>query len=121
MKKIEEALWSDYKDVSNLIKGIDTKQSELYKTTLEERDKIRNEMIKLKQIQQERFMSDSKIESENRRDKVRNRITLITFGVTTLVSVYAMMTTFKFDQGSTVTSTLGRGILNGFVPKLSKR
>lgn len=121
MKKIEEALWSDYKDVSNLIKGMDTKQTEIYKTTLEERDKIRNEIIKLKQIHQEKIMSDSKIESENRRDRVRNRITLATFGVTTLVSVYAMLRTFKFDQGSTVTSTLGRGILNGFIPKLPKR
>lgn len=121
MKKIEEALWSDYNDVSNLIKGIDTKQTDLYKATLEERDKIRNEMIKLKQIQQEKNMSDSKIESENIRDKVRNRITLITFSITTIVSVYAMIRTFKFDQGSTVTSTLGRGILNGFIPKLSKR
>ena len=109
MNKIEEALWHDYKEVSDLIKGLDEK-SERYGAASEERDRIRNELIKLKQL-----------DSENEREKIRNGITIGTFVVSTAVSVYAIAKTFKFDQVATVTSTLGRNILNGVVPKLLKR
>ena len=43
------------------------------------------------------------------------------FGVSTLLSLYAIIRTFNFDQESTVTSTLGRNILNNVVPKLFKK
>ena len=123
MKKIEEALWQDYDEISEAVKSIraDKQNTELYKVTLEEKDKIRNEIIKLKQINQEKIINDGKIESENKRDRTKNRITIVTFSITTLVSVYAMIMTFKFDQVSTITSTLGRGVLNGFIPRLSKK
>lgn len=109
MNKIEEALWHDYKEVSDLIESLDEK-SERYGAASEERDKIRNELIKLKQI-----------ETEKENEKIRNGITIGTFVVSTAVSVYAIAKTFKFDQVATVTSTLGRNILNGVVPKLLKR
>ena len=120
MRKIKEALWTDYNEVSDLIKGLDVK-SDKYKEALEERDRIRNELIKLEQIEQEKDTKLIQIESENKREKIRNGITIGTFVVTTGVSVYAITKTFKFDQVATVTSTLGRNILNGVVPKMLKR
>ena len=109
MGKVKEALWADYKAISDLIKSLDEK-SERYAAALDERDKLRNELIKVEQI-----------ESENNREKIRNGITIGTFVVTTGVSIYAIAKTFKFDQVATVTSTLGRNILNGVVPKMLKR
>ena len=120
MSKIKEALWKDYKTISDLIDEMDAK-SERYQAALEERDKLRNELIKLQQIELERETKLSQIESENQREKIRNGITIGTFVVTTGVSVYAIAKTFKFDQVATVTSTLGRNILNGVVPKMLKR
>lgn len=121
MKKIEEALWKDYKNISDQLNVEDNTNIEHYKAALEERDKIRNEIIKIKQIDSERNINSNKIESENKRDKIRNRITIITTVTNILLSIYCINRTFKFDQVSTVTSTLGRNILNGFVPKLPKK
>lgn len=120
MSEIKEALWQDYKATSDLIKGLDV-DSENYKTALEERDKIRNELLKFEQIEQDKEIKMSQIKSENEREKVRNKITIGTFVVSTGISVYAIAKTFKFDQVATVTSTLGRNILNGVVPKMLKR
>lgn len=120
MEKIKNALWQDYKKVSDQINGLDVK-SEGYTAALEERDRLRNELIKLEQVDQDRSVKLSQIEAEDKREKIRNGITIGTFVVTTGVSVYAIAKTFKFDQVATVTSTLGRNILNGVVPKMLKR
>lgn len=109
MNKIKETLWNNYEKVNELIEGIEIKD-EKYELLLEERDRIRNELIKLEQT-----------ESENKREKIRNGISIGTFVVSTGVSVFAIVKTFKFDQVATVTSTLGRNILNGVVPKMFKR
>ena len=121
MNKIEEALWQDYKKVSSRIEGIGEVDSNEYKEAVQERDNIRNELLKLEQIKKETNVKVSQINSENKREKIRNVITIGTFAVSTIVSVCTINKTFKFDQVSTVTSTLGRGILNGVVPKLFKR
>lgn len=120
MSKIKEALWQDYEAISKTIGELDVK-SDRYETALEERDKLRNELIKLEQINLDREAKLSQIKSEDKREKIRNGITIGTFVVTTGVSVYTIAKTFKFDQVATVTSTLGRNILNGVVPKMLKR
>ena len=120
MNKIKEALWKDYKASCELLNSLDAKTDE-YQSVLEERDKLRNELIKLEQIEQENNIKKSQIESEDKREKIRNGITIGTFAITTGVSIYAIAKTFKFDQVATVTSTLGRNILNGVVPKMLKR
>ena len=112
MKRIKEALWSDYTEANKQIKSLDAK-SDRYQVLLEEKDKVRNEMIELAKIEQERHIKLSQIESENEREKFRNLISS--------VSIYAITKTFKFDQVATVTSTLGRNILNGVVPKILRK
>lgn len=120
MSKIESALWQDYNDVSNRMKGLEVNSNE-YFDAVKEKDEIRNELLKLEQINNDTMVKVSQIEAENKREKVRNRITIGTFVVSTGVSLYAICKTFKFDQVATVTSTLGRNILNGVVPKMLKR
>lgn len=120
MEKIKETLWSDYDKVSNQINELKV-QDENYNLLLEERDKIRNELIKLDQAEKEINVKKNQIEAENKREKIRNGITIGTFAVSTIVSVGAIIKTFKFDETGTVTSTMGRNILNGFIPKMFKR
>lgn len=120
MKRIKETLWNDYEAVSSQIKNFKSDDNG-YELLLEERDKIRNELIKLEQTDIETNLKKSQMEVESKREKVRNNITIGTFAITTGISVYAIIKTFKFDQGATVTSTLGRNILNGVVPKMFKR
>ena len=121
MNNIKEALWQDYKDANNLIGDLAIENKEQYEVAIKERDNIRNELIKLEQIEKDTIVKVSQIQSENKREKIRNGITIGTFVVSTVVSVCAINKTFKFDQVATVTSTLGRNILNGVVPKIFKR
>lgn len=120
MDKIKDALWQDYKATSDLIKGLDA-NSDNYEAALKERDNIRNELLKLEQLNQDKELKTSQIKAEDERERIRNMITIGTFVVSTGISVYAIAKTFKFDQVATVTSTLGRNILNGVVPKMLKR
>lgn len=118
--KIEEALWQDYKNASDLINGLDIKNVESYRIATEDRDKIRNELIKLEQMKNEKNTQNEQLKSDSRKDLVKNILSIVTFGVTTSVSIYTIIKTFKFDQVSTVTSTLGRNALNGVIPKLKR-
>lgn len=120
MNKIESTLWDNYEAVNQLIMATEINKDE-YKLLLEERDKIRNELINIDQFDQEIDVKISQIECDNMKDKIRNGITVGTFIISTGVSIYAISKTFKFDQVATITSTLGRNILNGVVPKLGKR
>lgn len=120
MKKIMEAFWHDYEENSAIIETLEIGSTE-YKTFLDERDKIRNELIKGEQVLEDRNSKKEQLESDNKNEKIRNLITICTFGISTILSLYALNKTFKFDQEATVTSTLGRNILNNFVPKIFKR
>jgi hypothetical protein len=120
MEKLKQALWNDYEENSSVIDELEIGSGE-YKTHMEERDKIRNELIKVEQIEADREMKNREIESDNRNEKIRNRITIATFAVSTVVSIYTVVKTFRFDQGATVTSTLGRNVLNNVTSKIFKR
>lgn len=120
MDKIKKTLWADYEKVSTKIESTSI-DNDNYELLLEERDKLRNELIKFEQANMDTNLKQCQIEAENKREKVRNQITIGTFAVSTIVSVCAIAKTFKFDQTATVTSTLGRNILSSVVPKMFKR
>lgn len=120
MNKIKEALWKDYDEANKQIKDLDAK-SDRYQVLLEEKDKVRNEMIELTKIEQEKSIKISQIQSEDKRERFRNMITIGTFIITTGVSIFAIAKTFKFDQEATITSTLGRNILNSVIPKIQRK
>lgn len=117
---IIEALWKDYNDLGDILKVIDN-GDDRKNGILEERDKIRNEILKYEQSKNEIEIKREEIIAENRREKNRNRVTYATSIATFTLSLYAIWRTFKFDEDSTMTSTLGRGIMNVFIPKLGKK
>ena len=120
MKNLKEALWSDYTENTELINGVEIGTTE-YKNFMDERDKIRNELIKVEQIEEDRITKEYEIDSEKRNNFIGHAITLGTFAVSTIISVYAISKTFRFDQEATITSTLGRGIINNVTSKIFKR
>ena len=117
---IEKALWKDYNELGDLI-NVMSNDDERKRGLLEERDKIRNELLKLEQSKNDIIIKREEINAEDEREKIRNRITIATFGISTAISLYAIAKTFKFDQDSTVTSTLGRNILNSVIRRLFKK
>ena len=120
MSKTNETLWKNYEEVNEKILNLDTKD-EGYELLLEERDKLRNELIKLEQVKMETELKKSQIEAEDKREKTRNIITIGTFAVTTSVGIWTVLKTFRFDQESTITSTLGRNSITNVVSKMFKR
>lgn len=122
MDEIEKELWNDYKNISNLIDDMSIVDDvEAYKIVLEDRDKIRNELIKLEQIKQEERVNNVKVKSENKRDNFHNIITVGSVVLQTGFGLFALITTFEFDKSATITSTLGRGILNSCIPKIIRK
>lgn len=109
MKETKETLWEDYKEVKQQIKeaGIDHPKYELLVGQL---DKIRDKIVKLEEI-----------ESENKRDKNRNIMTGISIGTTSVIGIWTVIKTFKFDEVATPTSTLGRNCLSMAVQRMFKR
>lgn len=120
MHKIKDALWSDYENVSGLIKGLD-KNDEYYEKAVRERDDIRKELIDLAQIESNKIIGEKQLKSETRRNIINKAIEIGIFIAQTGVSIYLTRLTFKFDQTSTITSTLGRGIVSGAIPKTNRR
>lgn len=119
MKETRDLLMKDYSMVNDLLtvtKGDAEGRGDL----LKERDNIRNELIKMDSIDMEAKTKEAEIKAEDRREKVRNGITIGTFAVTSLISIWAVLKTFKFDETGTVTSTLGRGILGNITPKFKR-
>ena len=116
MERIKEALWEDYEETKKLLEDLEPGTDE-YKMVSAEVDNIRKELIDVGKTDIESDIKKTQIEEDTKRDKTKNRITIGTFMVTTGLSLYALLRTFKFDETDTVTSTLGRNILNSFLPK----
>lgn len=128
--KIEEALWNDYNDAKSKLDGLplDDKKAEVL---IKERDNIRNELIEydksVKELELKKQLSENDVKlkskqltTEQKNELMRNGITIGTFLISTTVSIFTIVKTFRFDEESSVTSTMGRGVLNGVVPKLFK-
>lgn len=128
--KIEEALWNDYNDAKSKLDGLslDDKKAEVL---VKERDNIRNELIEydksVKELELKKQLSENDVKlkskqltTEQKNELMRNGITIGTFLISTTVSIFTIVKTFRFDEESSVTSTMGRGVLNGVVPKLFK-
>jgi len=128
--KIEEALWNDYNDAKSKLDGLslDDKKAEVL---VKERDNIRNELIEydksVKELELKKQLSENDVKlkskqltTEQKNELMRNGIAIGTFLISTTVSIFTIIKTFRFDEESSVTSTMGRGVLNGVVPKLFK-
>lgn len=128
--KIEEALWNDYNDAKSKLDGLslDDKKAEVL---VKERDNIRNELIEydksVKELELKKQLSENDVKlkskqltTEQKNELMRNGIAIGTFLISTTVSIFTIVKTFRFDEESSVTSTMGRSVLNGVVPKLFK-
>ena len=111
MNETRELLMKDYKNNADLLLVTDP-NTEKYDMLLSDRDNIRNEIIKLDSIEMDAKMQKESMKNENRKAKISNIIEITLFAINTGVCIWGVVETFKFDKEGTITSTLGRGILN---------
>lgn len=119
MEKTRDLLMKDYNMVSDLLTITDV-NSEGRTELMKERDNIRNELIKVDSTEIEADIKRAEIKAENKRELGKTIVTIGTFIVTTGVTIWSIIKTFKFDETGTITSTLGRGTLNGQIPKIKR-
>ena len=101
---LQELLLKDYEKIKE--ESVEINDLKDYQKQISLQNELVNKIVDLEKIR-----TDEKIE------KRKHIITIITFTVTTAVSIYMANKTFKFDQSDSITSTLGKNILNNFIPK----
>lgn len=119
MNKTKDLIMVDYVQNGEFLKVIGP-DHENYGKVAKDRDDIRKELIQIATVEIENETKKLEIETENKREKIRNGITIGTFVITSAISIWAVLKTFEFDREGTVTSTLGRGILGNIIPKFKK-
>lgn len=87
-----------------------------------EKRKIQEAELKLKEKQVNNEETDidlkeQQILAEIKSDKFKNRLSVVTFGISTAVTVAGVVATFVFDEKGTITSTLGRKLIERVLPK----
>lgn len=108
MKKVQEMLEGEYKDVAILIGSTKVGTPE-YDALSREADNIRKEMIEAE-----------KINLEHKRG-IMNLVYLAAgTGIGLLIQINTVNKSFKFDQTSTLTSTIGRNSVIDAATKLFK-
>mgnify|MGYP004626849527 CR=1 FL=1 len=118
------------KEVESELKVLSTTDvgSDKYKATVDHIVKLTDKVIDMEKLEIEsekaseqlNANSDLKwqeIEANSKDRKTQNRIAIAGLIVNSALIVWGTLKTFKFDNTSTVTSTLGRDILRRFVPR----
>lgn len=88
------------------IKTLTSSLKELKQVSIDAEDKRVNNELKAEQ-----FMDEQKDR------KFKNKMAIASLAVTTATSLGLAYWTFRFDEKGTITSTLGRQILNKFIPR----
>ena len=128
MKETKKALWADYEERKNQMKGVEIGSQE-YADLARDLDDIRNELIKVEQI-----------ESEDRKTKRNNKIALIgnvlTAGVSLIgigvslaewfgdkrIQKETIRNAWEFDKsGNIITSSPGKAFILDTMKNKSKR
>lgn len=109
--KIEElgrtrAGTEEHEAILEEIKTLTSSLKDLKQVSVDEEDKRMNYELK-----SEQFMDEKKDR------KFKNRMAIASLAVTTVTSLGLAYWTFRFDEKGSITSTLGRTILNKFIPR----
>lgn len=120
---LDEEINDQFKGLSGIEIGSDS-----YKTTVDGLTKLIDRSIELKKIESEREFKeesraiDTRLKNRQLMDEklnnwVRNGLTAAGLIVTTGLTVWGTVKTFKFEEDGTITSTIGRGFVNKLLPR----
>ena len=120
---LDEEIQVEFEKLSKLEVG-----SESYKATVDGLTKLvdraveidKTEMENATKIEAQNIENDLKalqIKEDNRDRWVRNGIAIAGIIVPSVLTVWGTLKSFKFEETGTVTTILGRGFINKFLPK----
>ena len=96
----------EHEAVLDEIKTLTSSLKELKEVSIDAEDKRMNYELKSEQLI-----------DEKKDRKIKNGIAIASLAVTTVTSLGLAYWTFRFDEKGSITSTLGRTILNKFIPR----
>lgn len=96
----------EHEAVLDEIKTLTSSLKELKQISIDAEDKRMNYELKSEQLI-----------DEKKDRKIKNGIAIASLAVTTVTSLGLAYWTFRFDEKGSITSTLGRTILNKFIPR----
>lgn len=115
MDELENILKNDYDNAKKTLGEIGKTNVEVYTKTLEDRDKIRSEMIECKRIKYESEMKNKELETKKHQELQENIRTYLKVGTIIILSIGSAILTHRhfketldFDRVSTSTSTNGK-------------
>lgn len=119
MKKTRELLFEDYERLDEISKIMDA-NSDQRKDIEDMKDKVRNEIIKLDSIEMENESKRNELEFQNKWEKIKNGLKIGGFFISTWITIWSVKTSLDFDREHTITSTVGRGMVNNGVLAFNK-
>lgn len=123
---LNEEIQSEFSELAKIEVG-----TEPYKTTVEGLTKLVDRMIEIEKVEAECYDRDKAFESERAlklqqmREERNDRIVknCIAVGSTLLgvgVTIWGACATFKFEEEGSISTTLGRGFINKFIPNFKR-
>lgn len=117
VKSVEEVLYEEALSECSAMAGMKLGSEEHTKTAkvvndmmdrLIKLEEVKNEQRRLDIEEQKAYIEERKVDSDKINQWIRNGITLVTFGVSVMVTVWANEDSKLFEQGYTHTTEAGR-------------
>lgn len=111
-----------YEDLVKANEKLDTTEfgTDERKATVDEVVKIADRLIEVEKIEVEQKHKAKQMKDDQIDKWVRHGLTVGTTLLSAGVFIWGTVGTWKFDAEHTITSTQGRGIINGLLPKCLK-
>lgn len=118
-KLLQEELVSEIKNLEDLEMG-----SEDYTKSVDGLVKLMDRAIELEKFDADKAKEESsfdlkveQLEHEKKDSKIRNYLTAAGIVVPSVITIWGVLKSFKFEETGTVTTAIGRGFINKLLPK----
>lgn len=118
-KLLQEELVSEIKNLEDLEMG-----SEDYTKSVDGLVKLMDRAIELEKFEADKAKEESnldfkveQLEHEKNDSKIRNYLTAAGIIVPSVITIWGVLKSFKFEETGTVTTAIGRGFISKLIPK----
>lgn len=118
-KLLQEEIESEIKNLEDLEMG-----SEDYTKSVDGLVKLMDRAIELEKFDADKAKEESnfdlkveQLEHEKKDSKIRNYLTAAGIVVPSVITIWGVLKSFRFEETGTVTTAIGRGFINKLIPK----
>lgn len=110
-KQLEEVISLKLKEAKDT-------ESDKSKSAVDDAAKLTDRLIEIEKMERDEKAQKEEQIHQVKKERWQNGISIASVAVPSVISLYGICRTFKFDEaGGIISSTLGRGFLNKVIPK----